>query len=103
MTAIGLLNDEVRKKYDSTSLHPKINNHKEIDAIRAVLPRLGYEAVKVCEAMYFRDFPRTRSPNMRPEGMMLNATVTTTEMKNWAIPIMSGMLPWSFRSSTRAM
>lgn len=47
MTAMGLEKDDVKKKYDSTSLQPKINSHREIDATRAVLPRLGYEAVKV--------------------------------------------------------
>ena len=49
--------------------------------------------MNVCEAMYFLDFPATLSPNMRPGGIMANATVATTDMKNWTMPTMRGMLP----------
>ena len=47
MTAIGLLNDSVRKKYDSVSLQPKMSSHMERDAMRAVRVSVGYEAVNV--------------------------------------------------------
>ena len=92
MTAMGLLKDEVRKKYDSVSLHPKISAQRRMEAARADRVSEGYDAVKVCEAMYFRDFPATRSPNMRPEGIRLNEMVATTDTKNWTMPMMSGIL-----------
>ncbi len=103
MTATGLLKFDVKKKYDSVNLQPKISSQSESDAMRALRVRSGYEAVKVWEAMYLRDLPATRSPNKRPEGTILNATVTTTERKNCAIPMIRGMLPWPGRSSTSAM
>ena len=56
--------------------------HKQMEATRELLGNVGYEAVKVCEAMYLRDLPATLSPNMRPDGMIPKAIVTTTEMKN---------------------
>jgi hypothetical protein len=91
ITAMGLLNEDVKKKYDSVNLQPKISSHKHMEAVRAERVSTGYDAVKVWEAIYFRDLPATRSPNMRPEGMTPNAIVATTDMKNWTIPRMSGI------------
>lgn len=91
MTETGLLKEDVKKKYDSAYLHPKINSHRQMDAARALPGNVGYDAVKVWEATYLRDFPATRSPNIRPEGMIAKAIVTTTEMKNWTIPRMRGI------------
>lgn len=88
---MGLLNDDVKKKYDSANLQPKISNHIIIEAVRALRGSEGYDAVKVCEAMYFLDLPATRSPNILPEGIMEKANVATTEIKNWTIPMMSGI------------
>ena len=34
----------------------------------------------------------TRSPNIRPEGMVPKIPVATAEMKNWTTPTMRGML-----------
>ena len=93
ITAIGLLNDEVRKKYDSANLQPKTRIQSMIDAILALRGRAGYDAVKVCEAKYLRDLPATRSPNILPEGIMAKAIVAITETKNCTIPIMSGTCP----------
>lgn len=82
MTETGLLKEEDKKKYDSAYLHPKINNHRQMEAARALPGKVGYDAVKVWEATYLRDFPATRSPNIRPDGMIAKARVATTEMKN---------------------
>jgi hypothetical protein len=60
----------------------KDEGQSRMDAVRAERGRVGYEAVNVWEAMYFLDLPATRSPNILPEGMIANAMVTTTEMKN---------------------
>jgi hypothetical protein len=46
--------------------------------------------VNVWLARYFRDLPATRSPNMRPEGMMENKSAAETPMKNCTIPRISG-------------
>jgi hypothetical protein len=102
---MGLLNDDVRKKYDSVNLHPKINNHITMEAVRALRRRVGYEAVNVWDAMYFLDLPATRSPNIRPEGMIANANVATTEIKNWTMPMIRGIweLALAGRPSTNAM
>jgi hypothetical protein len=91
MTATGLLNEEVRKKYDSTNLQPKTSVQSPIDATRALRVNSGYEAVKVCEAMYLRDLPATRSPNIRPDGMMENAMVAATDRPNWTTATISGI------------
>ena len=47
MTAIGLLNDAVKKKKDSANLQLKIRIQRSIDAVRALRGRSGYDAVKV--------------------------------------------------------
>ncbi len=90
MTAIGLEKDDVKKKYDSMNLQPKMSSQSPIDAMRELFVRDGYEAVNVCDAMYLRDLPATRSPNIRPEGMMPKAIVTTTETPNCAMAMISG-------------
>jgi hypothetical protein len=76
-----------------------------IEAARAGRGRAGYEAVKVCEAMYFLDFPATRSPNILPEGMIAKTMVTTTEIKNWTMPTIRGIIDLLLvgKSSTIAM
>lgn len=47
MTAMGLLNDAVKKKKDSANLQLKIRSQRNIDAVRALRGRSGYDAVKV--------------------------------------------------------
>jgi len=47
ITAIGLLKDEVKKKYDSVNLQPKTKTQSMIDAVRALRGKAGYDAVKV--------------------------------------------------------
>lgn len=41
MTAMGLLNEEVKKKYDSTNLQPKMRSQREMDAMRGPRPSTG--------------------------------------------------------------
>jgi hypothetical protein len=41
MTAIGLLNDEVKKKYDSANLQPKTRPQSMMDAVRGPRARGG--------------------------------------------------------------
>jgi len=41
MTAIGLLNDDVRKKYDSENLHPNMRSQSKMDALRAPRDNVG--------------------------------------------------------------
>jgi hypothetical protein len=41
MTAIGLLNEEVKKKYDSTNLHPKMRTQRKMEALRALRVKAG--------------------------------------------------------------
>lgn len=47
ITAIGLLKDEVKKKYDSVNLQPKTKTQSMTDAVRALRGKAGYDAVKV--------------------------------------------------------
>jgi len=60
-----------------------------IEAARELFSSLGYEAVKVWLARYFRFLPATRSPNIRPEGMMVNMTTEAMARPNWTILMIS--------------
>ena len=41
MTAMGLLKDDVKKKYDSTNLHPKTRAQSRMEPARALRVRVG--------------------------------------------------------------
>jgi hypothetical protein len=82
MTATVEENEDVRKKYDSANLKPKMSVQSATLAVRAARVSGAYAAVKVCEAMYLRDLPATRSPNIRPEGITPKAIEAVTERPN---------------------
>ena len=93
MTRIGSLNDRVKKKYDSVNLHPNTRIQSRKDAIRGFRSRTGYDAVNVWLARYFLDLPATRSPNIRPEGIVANVIVAMTEQQNCTIPRINDTCP----------